>query len=385
MDLKESDTLRAFVAYGASDTWLNGNPDATLFSSPPYKRVTRSQFTFKTLNFRYEAKRNCYYTHTKDEKICDLMGRCNLLIQTRQPLNIDNIYSIVKSITCFTKNQHTKNDILETLNGTTLEVMSHQRGNETKAEYEQTEDGVQNIMIPLPFFFTQKISSFLPLIALLNTNTCFECTLNDTIETDAIKQIQLVYQGISLDTDERMSLKKPREMFCTLTQTNEFKIVVAGIDSNDSNDSNDSKAQDYVKHKINLPSRNYVKDIRVLIRRTGTDGNDETNDEECVGQLNIMLDGSTHMSLNSMMARKIIPRQLYKYENTEPIYHIPFCHDPCGLISVHSSHINLGRLNSKCLELYLKPGTYDVTLVTQHMNLLRFKDGLCGFAYNHFE
>lgn len=369
MDLKESDVLRAFMAYGVTDEWLNGNPNVTLYSSPSYKRFTRSQFTFKTLKFTYEANRNCYFTQAKVERFCDLMGWCNLLIRTRRPLNVGNIYNIIKSITCFTKNQQAKSKILETLNGTTLEVMAHQR---TKAEYEQSQDGVQNIMIPLPFFFTQKTSSFLPLTAMLNANTCFECTLNDNIEADAINQIQLVYQCVSLDTNERMSLtKKPRETLCTLTHTNEFEIVVAGIDSN---------AQDYVPHKINLPSHNYVKDIRALIRRTGTDG----NDEECVGQLNIVINGTTHMSLNSMMARKIIPRQFYKYENTEPIYHIPFCHDPWDY-TLNSSHINLGRLNSRCLELFLKPGTYSITLVTQHMNLLAFNNGLCAFVYDEYD
>lgn len=194
---------------------------------------------------------------------------------------------------------------------------------------------------------------------------CIKCELTDGIVADSI---QLIYQAIFLDTVERKKLAETttRGIHQIVTKTITHHLDVVGDD-------------EFSAHRIGICCRRELKDIRVLIRRN--DGGDRL-DVECVAQLNILLQSATHISLNPSLSRKIIPRQFYHIkDNQEPIYYIPFCHDPSSFNFLYTSTIHFGRINKPELELYLRPGQYTVTLLYRYVNELRISSGVCGFAY----
>ena len=344
MNMKEASGLMALVAYGAPDQYLHGNPQATVFHSG-YKRVTNSQFTFKCLDLA-KGPDNVYQALLPKE--CDMVGRCYLSIQTEEKAG--NPYSTIGSVSVSTKSDSFQ-QTLETLNGSTLEVLA-EANTDWKAESEE-----RHLMVPLPFFFTQRTTKYLPIVALGETDITFECTLS----VDAVS-IQLVYQAVYLDTDERRRFaSEPMETLHTLAQTKTCTIDVKDGDA-----------------LIDLGCFNsYVKDIRAMIEP------DDSTDGECVEQLNIFLNkqAKPHMSLNAMMSRRVLPRQLYKIENSKPIYYMPFCHDPSALVYEQTSQINFSRIDKAQLQLRLKPGRYTVTLVARYFDVLRFNKGRCGFVY----
>lgn len=361
MNIEKANGLVALVSYGAPDVWLHGNPNATLFNSPPLKRTTNSQFTFLSQDFTYNEDDNIYSVTipTEVNRPCELVGKCYLSIQTKSDIDIDpqNLYDIVNSVSvCFNANT------CESLYGSTLKVTESECNSSAKAELMCGES--HNIMIPLPFFFTKSTDKYIPLSSLSLTEVSFRAKLN--LQHIDVQSMRFVYQGIYLDTDERRKLvNEPKEIVTIGTKTCTHTIQC----TKDSD-------EEYVMHTIPLDYNHRVKDIRVLLEQR-----DDNSQEEPVGLLNITLNGHTHMSLNSMMARKIIPRQFYKLENEKPLYYIPFCHDPLSLTHVQTSDINFGRVDKANLVIHIKPGNYKVTLVARHYNILRIKDGEYGFAF----
>lgn len=344
MNMKDASGLMALVAYGAPDVYLHGNPQATIFHSS-YKRVTNSQFTFKCLDL---AKGPDGVYQALLPKECDMVGRCYLSIQTKE--KVDNPYITIDSVSVSAKSDSFQ-QTLETLNGSTIEIMA-EANTDWKAESED-----RHVMVPLPLFFTHRTTKYLPIVALGKTDITFNCTLS----VDAVS-LQLVYQAIYLDTDERRRFaSEPMETLHTLTQTKTCTIDVKDGDA-----------------LIDLGCfDSYVKDIRAMIDR------DDSAAGECIEQLNIVLNNQPkpHISLNAMMSRRILPRQLYKIENSKPIYYVPFCHDPSALAYEQTSQINFSRIDKALLQLHMRPGRYTVTLVARYFDVLRFYKGRCGFIY----
>jgi hypothetical protein len=353
MDLQKSNGLMALVAYGASDIYLHGNPQISIFQDC-FKRTTNSSFTYNVIDF-YKNNNNSYSCVIENNKInADLLGSCYLSIVLKNILSTgekNNLYNIIKNISVkIADNQ-------ETLTGDTLEVIAEQFLNKTKVEYEDL-----NIIFPLPFYFTRNHNSYLPIIAIQLLETRFDCVFNDAISNN-IEKVQLLYKSIYLDITERKLFKNINENVFDITETTNYENIHIVSNSKD----------EYIKHSIILDFTHPVKDIRIFIKSNLV--------EECVGQINIRLNNQDkpHISLNALMAKKIIPRQLYNIENKKSIYYIPFCQDPCSLRYRQTSQINFNRIDKAILEIYLKPSIYNISIIAQYINVMRYSNGLCDF------
>ena len=350
MNMEASDGLISLVTYGAPAD-LHGNPEMSMFDQT-WKRTTQSQFTFKSIDFvRIESTNKYRVSLSVKNTGADLLGQCYLdFVPGDSGVSRDHLVSIT----------FRAGNVKESLSGATLKVMANDRGNDSK-----TESSHDHMMVPLPFFFTKKTMDYFPLIAMWTLDSQampeydhveFECEFIGEIEN-----LMLVYQGVYLDTIERKRKHQVgMERLTTLSRTVTHHVIVEGDD-------------DYVKHVIPLEYDDYVKDIRVLVN-SGDSGVSQ------IKALNVRLNNQPkcHISLNAMMAQKIVPRRFYGIlDNVEPIYYLPFCHDPLARVLQQTSQIHFGRIDKACIEIYIKPGTYDISLVAQSVHLLRFIKGRC--------
>ena len=331
--------LAALVAYGAPDVYLHGNPEVSIFK-PKYRRTTHSSFTF------VESK----FTNLDDYMLAeiphdqDLIGKCYLDIILTDDNLVENIYNIIDEVSCIVENKK-----LETLTGASLEIAANNSQKLTKAEFDEYDSC--HVIIPLPFFFTQKPSTYIPNFKESNMKITCKLIFNK------IKNIKLMYQTIYLDTIERRDLiNNSLEYLVTLTNVITTNITIL-------------QDQQSYKFDIGKSFTSYIKDLRILVR-SGE-----------INAIKLRLNGHLHMSLSGFMARKIIPRQFYGIENEKNIYYMTFCHDPSARSIEQTSQINFDRIDKVELELIMNPGTYNISIMTQNYNILRINNHHIGFAY----
>ena len=373
MEMQDTSELSALVAYGAPDVFLHANPQVSVYKQG-YMRTTNSQFTFKSVDFKKvsvlsvdgEGENKYSASISATSANSDMIGQCYLEVIMDGSLDLTGSKSacdIVESVT-FTAGQNVK----ETLTRHTLRVKSNDRTNHSKPEMETViSDGHlrRHAVIPLPFFFTKETKDYFPLIALWRVgdekakefgSVTFACELDPKYAPYC--RTKLIFQSVALDTDERRNrCTENLETLMTISQTTSSSVLI------------DSTTEDYVKHTIDLPYKVPIKDIRVLIDR-----HDNSVGEECVGLLNVRFNQNPtcHMSLNALMAKKIIPRRFYGIpDNVQPIYYLPFSYDPLLL----TSDINFGRMDRSSIEIYLRPGTYEISLVAHGIHRLRTYSG----------
>jgi hypothetical protein len=252
--------------------------------------------------------------------------------------------------------------------------MANDGDNYSKAESEVLAGNRKHFIIPLPFFFTKKLSHYFPLTGLwsfkntilktgveYNKAVTITCKFSDIMDLNNTS-IKLIYQGVCLDNIDRRKIHEGRDILVTVSQTHKYYPLITC-----------ENKDEYVKYVIPLTYDCNIKDIRMLIR------SDSTNHDECLGLLNIRLHDVNHISLNALMARKIIPRRLYGIlENKLPIYYIPFSFDPLAINYIQTTQIHFGRLSDKYLVLYLKPGNYNISLVAQGLSRLVSFNGECS-------
>ena len=334
--------LMALIAHGASDVYLHGNPQISIFV-PHYKRTSNSSFTFQESKFIDIEDDLIVEIPRKD---LDLIGQCYLDIELHENTidSIQNIYSIINEVSCIIEN-----NTLEILLASTLEIIAASNKN-YKAEFDDS--NTANAIIPLPFFFTKKTNVYIPNFK--ESNMKIKCKLSDK---SLVKKIKLIYQTIYLDTVERKYLIHDNfEYLITRTKTVNTTITIP--------ENNIS-----FKLDIGIYFDGYVKDLRILSRF----GN--------INKLKLYLNGHLHMSISSLMAKKIIPKRFYNIQDYSDIYYMTFCHDPLASRIEQTSQINFHRLEKVELELFMDPGTYDISIMAQNYNILRTHAGHINIAY----
>jgi hypothetical protein len=354
MDPHEATGIMALVAVGAPDVFLHGNPQITIFEQN-FKRTTHSQFTFNTIDFQVSDSQVFELSSLGASKFnTDLLGQCYIDIVAS---NVEDIHRLIESVKFSTKVDD-KETFSETLTGEALYVLEgDQQSN--KIEHETKKDGTTHVIVPIPFYFTKTADSYLPLVALYNTCISFECRTLQPVD-----RVQLLFQGVYLDTEERKKFAStPLEYIASTTESIKETIVAPQMEN-----------VLFAKSTIVLPFHKYTKDLKILIRSGDKD--------ECVGLIDVVLNEKmTHISLNPLMARKIIPRRFYGIENEKMIYYVPFCHDPLARKICQTSQIHMGRLTKAQLDLFLRPGSYEISVVSSALESMRVQNGLFCNVY----
>ena len=339
-DPEEPCGLMGLVAHGCGDVYLHGNPQMSIFDKS-YKRTTNSTFTYLKRDL---IKTGEIWSMSFTPQKCDIIGDCYLCFTPKNKFSFSDIQSCTISATV----KDFKQD-LETLTGDTLRILAHE--NDTVS----VEEGNGLVMIPLPFFFTKDPEDFFNLMASQEMNVSIECKLSDNVLNPHI-----VYNGCFLEADERKKCATQSfEKLCLTCKTVALKFMSDGDGCVTANVSNYFNEQ--------------CKDLRLQIE-----------DGTCT-KIDVRLNGSLHMSLNSIMTTRIIPKKYYGIskksdQSIQPIHYIPFCMNPN--FNALTSTIHLGRIDSAELKLSgLNANTcYTVHIVGRFYNVMRYMHGMCGFA-----
>eukprot|EP00798_Chlamydomonas_sp_ICE-L_P009268 gene9268-16419_t len=129
-----------------------------------------------------------------------------------------------------------------------------------------------------------------------------------------------------------------------------------------------------------------VRDLIVTIR--GSNGQRSAREPLLV--MRLFIGEGKHqrqMSMDGLMARRVIPRQYYGINidhSPPPIYYMPFDHTPL-LDDDCTGSLDFGRVESVKLELKLVPGdTYKIDIMFRSLKILRTQSGMGGLRLSGF-
>ena len=348
--------LMALSAYGQGSRRLYDNPTFSIYNSS-YSKKTHSQFTYATIPFiakplLSQLDKSVFSVDLSNDNTIygDLLGECYIDFTCT---SIEHLYTTIASCS-FCIDTH----VLETFTGKTLEIMAYVF-KQNKIVHETLANKRIHVMIPLPFFFTRSTSHYIPIANNLSR------TLSKSLHIDMflcenkldIRDMSLVCKLVCLDETERNFLK--RNMFSymnysmlscvTFTQSQVLKQHV--------------HAHAHAISCITLPTITSVRDIFIKTSRA-------------ISTINVVFNGHLHMSLNKLMATRILPGQLYGLSESfvdQTIYIIPFCQEPTA--NTFTSSIDLTKIDHAQLVLKfdeLIEQDVDITIVLRHWDTLSF-------------
>jgi len=355
--------LMALVAYGAANAYLHYNIKESIYQKPIVHN-THTAFTYKSQEFKCNNNNFQLTLNSDSDMLSECFVDCVVCCE-----GVPDVSSLLETCTFSAKSKayqtsaHPQVLPIETLTGKSIAIFAN-TWSKYNMIYEPVGDDTEHtyhVMIPLPFFFTFAIHDALPMALVdqnrIGTDYIVQASFGSTC---SVRTAKFVYKSIYLDSWERMSLYKTPfiKLICTSS------IITVTSPTN--------------YFTINIPTKELIRDIQLHI----IDASGQVIKPE---KINVLLNGHKHMSLNYMLANRIIPCTSYKTENIKGVSFIPFCSDPLGLQYTHTSNIDSSRLDHMCLVIQLQSTVTNmpvsVTAVLRHHTLMRFNKGECMMGW----
>ena len=354
MDITPGATgLAALVMYGAgSYPWLHGNPNVPLPYMQPPSRAPNSQFTYHSVPFEpMDGDAGVMVAQPRRGDLgdpasrCDLIGRCYLDVEWPVDVEQEDPLTLVEHVRFRVVMPGRIEELqFETLFAGTIAAAA----NRQPSEFKPAAHG-RNASLPLPFFFCNNDAQF-PLASLpVTAGVRFECAL--TAAGRKAARLRLVYEAFYLDTVERRALLNRRhgELLYRVCLSD---TAVASCAEGDA-----TLEIDLLAGRRAGPT----KDLQVLL--------DSPAD---VTSVDLYLNNALHVSLNRLMAMRMIPRQLYGCDNEANVLFVPLCHRPAD---APCSDVNIARADMARLVIrFATPGARTAIVVSRGYNCLEFRN-----------
>lgn len=339
-----ADATVALMACDFQDPYLHGDPYVTVHRQKDPQRAPKSAFTFQTVRLQPSGS----MWKTTIPMSCDGLGDCWLNLDL--PVALQDIPSdlwgrcrMVDKVT-ITLDGYSQ----ETTGATLFTLMTMTRLHEAMVMCAGAD--VARLVIPLPTYWWNLMGVKPPLKMLQGP-----CTVTCHMASPwALVEASLTYTAwcySNLDKKDQGSVTvvmHDTASFCTAFCTSSFV------------------------HSQTLGLHGHTRQIAVLVR--GRQG--QTNP---VMRLDLLLNGTIHMSVDGGFAGRVLPRHLYGVDNTQPLYILPFDYrspEPAFVVSACSMK-NLAVE----LRLELLPGQYDVFVTALVVNMVRYVNRRLGVMF----
>lgn len=343
--------LMSLVARGVQDTVLTSDyyhPNAYMKNSPV--KYPKTSMGFATCKMKQKLPGQ--WTHVVKTNTCDMIGDAYLYIDLHtRPDSITDIFHVIKKISF-----NVSNICVEQLTGDQLKILLNGRIHMVSADTET------RVCVPLMFYWFGKRHAY-PIVCGVSGDQSFSFKVEAC--NDKVTCMSISHKQIYFDTYERQMRYRQRGFDMLIYKHNGFSEHVDVAQSGQTLRLNTGK---------NL--NNLSTDLVVYIKRIDT--TEKRNQNNALQFIQLECCEQIVCSLNSHMARTVIPRDMYGItDNQEDIYYIPFDNntDMKNTYDVVSS-LNFSRLDPVFLILtFNDPGSYDVIYMTRDLAVMKYDEG----------
>lgn len=251
----------------------------------------------------------------------------------------------------------------------------------------------QEVLVPIPFWFTRHINDSLPAIALqytdikveINTRPLNECLYSGSarsglsalvdLNTLEITNIELYAEFYALDEEERLE-KTNAEPTYIIEQVQDTAYAVSGLGEHRPYD---LKFGLGVKELIWFYRSEYYENLNRWDKYAARNG---SSDSGPLSEFGILFNGSDRVELQTAEhARLLQPLRHHNTASSDYVYLYSFAEN-CNSLQP-SGYVNMSKLDKKTLQLkwqsYTTPGTVHIYAVNH--NILYIKKGQAGLAH----
>lgn len=336
-----ADATLSLLAFGMQDVYFNADPTVTVHAQKVEPRMPKSAFTFHSTQLVPEpcgadtGVNGCTWKATLP-MTCDALGDCWVSLDIRvspdaMPSDLWARCEMVDKVT-FTLDGYCQETTGATL--FTFMAMAHLH----EAVVVSANATVTRLVVPLPTYWFGQMG-VKPQLAMLEGPCTVACHMATPWTLAGASLTYTAWYYSSADKQAR------GDNAVLVHDTVSFSTPL--------------RACSFI-HTETLSFHGLTRDIIVLVK--GRQGQTEP-----VVRMDLLLNGTVHMSIDGGFARRVIPQHLYGFDNTHPLYIIPFDnrHRTCAIVS--TSACNLKGMHVQ-LRLQLLPGQYDVFVTARVIN-----------------
>lgn len=404
MDIqRDNDPRIALNAYGTSDVWLHGNPNITIYEKDR-DRTYVSQFTYNVSTFDdIDVDNNTSIASidlsTQEKKnMIDLLGTCYF-----DCIYYDhtNSFEPPESIRLFDSIEfHIEYEINSEIRDITLETLYYDTifydirnilFMESVTIEESCTGKTYHYMMNLPFFFTKRTESYIPLFECMKAKRVYFKLNNPNPNLIVSTSPYIVYKSVVMDEKFKMYNKvfNTNDKIVCLSKTKVFKNICSSMTTNEI--------------VVPLAHQGFfaVKDLQISLKRSDINQSNYKEDmTKYIKNVTLYLNDRAHMSLNNLMGYRLIPQTIYKNNVKQGIFCMNFCEDPLEEKYSHTNDINFHRLDKANLVIELHPYItcknsngedtrintndvyFDITIFRREYNLMQIAYYYCKLVYD---